>query len=127
MTDLLAAFEHLGKVVRPTAWGNPVDLPAIRAELRARTGQPGTTDGPRTTWTYEYPDLDKVPDAIAACEALGVEQGQVREAFISRKLHPALEQIALKAVREMPQWKPGRNGGKVTIVQVSVTVHFQIK
>ena len=69
MTDLLTAFEHLGKVVRPTAWGNPVDLPAIRAELRARTGQPGTTDGPRTTWTYEYPDLDKVPDAIAACEA----------------------------------------------------------
>ena len=69
MTDLLTAFEHLGKVVRPTAWGNPVDLPAIRAELRARADRPGATDGPRTTWMYEYPDLDKVPDASAACEA----------------------------------------------------------
>lgn len=69
MTDLLAAFEYLGKVVRPTAWGNPVDLPAIRAELRARAGRPGAVGGPRATWTYEYPDLDKVPDAIAACEA----------------------------------------------------------
>jgi len=82
--------------------------------------------------------LDAHIDYPKACVQYGVQgdlevsflvdkQGQVREAFISRKLHPALEQIALKAVREMPQWKPGRSGGKVTIVQVSVTVHFQIK
>lgn len=54
-------------------------------------------------------------------------RGNVREPKISRKLSPELDAAALEACKKMPRWKPGKVGGKVSIVQVTVPIHFQLK
>lgn len=54
-------------------------------------------------------------------------KGNVMNPKISRKLCPELDAAALDACKKMPQWKPGKVGGKVSVVQVTVPVHFQLK
>lgn len=52
--------------------------------------------------------------------------GTVLEPSVSKPSHTELDRAALFAVSRMPQWKPGRSGGKVTVVRVTIPIHFQL-
>lgn len=52
--------------------------------------------------------------------------GEVREAEVTKKVHPALDDAALAAVRQMPKWQPGKVNGKVSVVRVTIPVAFQM-
>lgn len=54
-------------------------------------------------------------------------EGRVVNPEITKPLHPTLDMAVLKAVKEMPQWKPGTMHGKPTCTRITVPVHFQLK
>ena len=51
--------------------------------------------------------------------------GSLREPRIVYSLHPDLDRSVLNAIRRMPRWKPGKSNGKLTVVSVTLPVHFQ--
>lgn len=55
------------------------------------------------------------------------EHGNVIEPSISKPLNPTLDEEALKAVKGMPKWEPGKVNGKVSIVHVRIPVHFEVQ
>ena len=54
------------------------------------------------------------------------EWGKVTDVEVSRPVHPLLDAEALRVVREMPRWKPGRQDGKPVRVFYSVPVEFRL-
>ena len=54
------------------------------------------------------------------------EKGNVTEARVERAVHPLLDQEALRAVNEMPVWKPGRDKGKAVKVSIVLPVQFAL-
>lgn len=55
------------------------------------------------------------------------KEGNVTEPSISKPLHPTLDAEALKAVKAMPRWEPGKVGGQLSIVHVRIPVHFEVQ
>lgn len=53
--------------------------------------------------------------------------GKVLEPTVSKSIHPDLDRAALMAVSRMPQWKPGRSDGRLSIVRVTIPIHFQLR
>ncbi len=53
--------------------------------------------------------------------------GKVLHPEISKPAYPALDSAAIRAVRQMPRWQPGRKNGRVTTVRISVPIHFQLR
>ncbi len=53
--------------------------------------------------------------------------GKVVEPKITQSLKPELDNAVLRAIRNMPRWKPGKEGGRVTAVCITLPVHFQIR
>ena len=55
------------------------------------------------------------------------KEGRVTHPRVTKPLSPALDRAALDAVEKMPRWKPGHSGGKVSMVQVRIPIHFQVE
>jgi periplasmic protein TonB len=53
--------------------------------------------------------------------------GSVRRLEVTRRVHPSLDEEALRVVSSLPRWKPGRQNGKPVPVWFSVPVTFEIK
>lgn len=53
--------------------------------------------------------------------------GAVRDAVVTKAAHPALNAEALRVVRMMPKWVPGRQNGKAVNVYFSLPVSFKLK
>ncbi len=51
--------------------------------------------------------------------------GAVCNPEISRSAHHDLDTAVLAAIKRMPSWKPGRVGGRASIVRVTIPVHFE--
>ena len=56
-----------------------------------------------------------------------MQDGTVSEPAVTKKLHPDLDRAALMAVKRMPRWKPGRVGGQLSVVRVTVPVRFRLQ
>ena len=54
-------------------------------------------------------------------------QGYVDRITVIKGVHPALDEEARRVIAMLPQWKPGRQGGKPVNVWYSVPVTFQLK
>ena len=52
--------------------------------------------------------------------------GSLTDVKVLRPVHPLLDAEALRVVREMPRWKPGRQDGKPVRVFYSVPVEFRL-
>ncbi len=53
--------------------------------------------------------------------------GSVREARISKPLHPELDRIALEAILRMPLWKPGRTiSGRPSAVCITLPIEYAL-
>ena len=55
------------------------------------------------------------------------KEGHVTHPRVTKPLSPPLDRAALEAVGKMPRWKPGHSGGKVSMVQVRIPIHFQVE
>jgi len=55
------------------------------------------------------------------------EQGFTRDVTIVRGVDPSLDNEALRVVRSMPQWKPGKQGGVPVKVRYYVPIHFDLQ
>jgi len=52
--------------------------------------------------------------------------GAVGDVTVLRKLHPLLDEEAIKVIRQMPRWKPGRQGGREIAVSYTLPVRFAL-
>lgn len=55
------------------------------------------------------------------------KDGTVSDAKVLRKLHPAFDEEALRVVKLMPKWEPGRQDGKPVRVQFNLPINFNLK
>ena len=55
------------------------------------------------------------------------EEGSVTEAVVEKGVNGALDAEALRVVRSMPKWKPGRQNGKAVKVYFRVPVKFTLE
>jgi periplasmic protein TonB len=52
--------------------------------------------------------------------------GSVKNAVVLRRVHPALDEEAIRVVSALPKWKPGKQNGKAVPVIFSVPVNFKL-
>ena len=55
------------------------------------------------------------------------KEGNVTEPSITKSFNRVLDRQALEACKLLPQWKPGRSNGRVSIVRVTVPIKFCLK
>ena len=55
------------------------------------------------------------------------EEGRIVDPQVAKGVSPSLDAEALRVVRSMPQWTPGRQSGKVVRVKYAVPINFQLK
>jgi TonB family protein len=53
--------------------------------------------------------------------------GTVQNASIIKSLHPALDEAALAAIKQLPRFQPGQQGGQAVAVSLTLPVFFQAK
>ena len=53
--------------------------------------------------------------------------GDVANVSISRSVDPVLDKEALRVVKKLPRWKPGKQRGKAVSVWYSVPINFQLQ
>jgi protein TonB len=54
-------------------------------------------------------------------------KGKVKNVKVIKPLYPELDIEASRIVSNMPEWKPGSQGGKPVDVQMQVPVEFKLK
>ena len=54
------------------------------------------------------------------------QTGKVKDAQIVRGIGGGCDEEALRVVKEMPAWKPGKQRGKPVKVQFTIPIHFQL-
>jgi protein TonB len=55
------------------------------------------------------------------------ENGSISNARIAKGVHPMLDAEAIRVVRSMPKWKPGRQEGKAVKVSYTVPINFVLR
>ncbi len=55
------------------------------------------------------------------------QAGDVTRTEVMRGVHPLLDDEALRVVNQMPQWKPGTQGGKPKSVYYTLPVSFTLR
>ncbi len=53
--------------------------------------------------------------------------GTISDVKVLRSPHPALGEEAVRVVRLMPKWKPGKQRGKKVRVQYNLPINFQLQ
>ncbi|MDE6238719.1 MAG: energy transducer TonB, partial [Muribaculaceae bacterium] len=53
--------------------------------------------------------------------------GAIENARVLRGRHPALDKEALRVVKAMPNWNPGRNNGNAVKVTYTLPVTFKLQ
>jgi TonB family protein len=54
------------------------------------------------------------------------ENGQISEEKIIRNIDPSLDQEALRVIRNMPRWIPGRQNGRPIRMQMTMPINFRL-
>ncbi len=55
------------------------------------------------------------------------EDGSISDVTVVRSVDPSLDKEAIKLVRNMPPWKPGKTGGKPIKVWFTLPIVFKLK
>ena len=55
------------------------------------------------------------------------ENGSVKDAMVTRSVHPSLDAEALRVVNAMPRWKPGSQNGKAVNVYFNLPINFKLE
>lgn len=76
----------------------------------------------------EYPERarDNNIQGTVIVKFVVTETGKVAMAEVMRGVHPDLDKEALRVVRSMPSWKPGRQAGKAVKVYYMLPITFRL-
>ena len=55
------------------------------------------------------------------------EDGNVIKVEITRKVHPAIDQAVINAIKSSPQWEPGIQDGKYVRVKYAIAIAFKLE
>lgn len=61
------------------------------------------------------------------CSFVVTETGSIEHIEVRRGVHPALDKEAVRVIKEMPNWKPGKQNGKAVAVRMTVPITFYFK
>ena len=53
--------------------------------------------------------------------------GSVDDVKVVKSVHPALDEEAVRVVKAMPKWKPGKKGGKTVRVRYTLPMTFKMQ
>lgn len=54
------------------------------------------------------------------------EDGSIGEPLIARSIHPALDAEAIRVIKSMPKWTPGKKNGKAISARYTMPVRFSL-
>ena len=83
-------------------------------------------------WVYQYLKYPKyaVENGIQGrvyVDFVIDESGNVKDVKVSRSVHTALDEEAVRVVSASPKWKPGRHRGKKVKVAMTIPVDFRLE
>lgn len=55
------------------------------------------------------------------------KKGNIENTSIARGVHPLLDEEAIRVVKNLPKWKPGRQRGKPANVWYTVPINFTLQ
>lgn len=55
------------------------------------------------------------------------EDGAIKDVTVVRSVHPALDEEAIRVIKSMPKWKPGKQRGKPVRVQYNLPIKFILR
>ena len=78
--------------------------------------------------TMKYPKeaMDKGIEGRVLVKFIVEKDGLVNEATITKSVYPALDEEALRVVRYMPRWQPGKQSGKNVRVFFTLPISFRL-
>ena len=83
-------------------------------------------------WVYQYLKYPKyaVENGIQGRVLVDFvidEDGNVKDVKVSRSIHTALDDEAVRVISASPKWRPGRHRGKKVKVALTVPVDFRLE
>ncbi|HRN35477.1 MAG TPA: TonB family protein [Flavobacteriales bacterium] len=103
-------------------------------DLAAVQEQPEFPGGMGKMYEYlqkntKYPDMeyDAGIQGKVWVEFVVERSGEVSDVKVRRGVSPGLDKEALRAVRSMPNWNPGKMNGKAVKVRFTIPVDFKLK
>ena len=83
-------------------------------------------------WVYQYLKYPKyaVENGIQGRVLVDFvidEDGNVKDVKVSRSIHTALDEEAVRVISASPKWRPGRHRGKKVKVALTVPVDFRLE
>jgi len=83
-------------------------------------------------WVYQYLRYPKyaVDNGIQGrvfVDLIIDESGNVRDVKVSRGIHTALDEEAVRVISASPKWRPGRHRGKKVSVALTIPVDFRLE
>lgn len=75
---------------------------------------------------YTKPAGEDKVEKLIFVQVMIEKDGTLRSPFISRGINPALDQEALRVIKLMPKWKPGKHKGIPCRVRYIITVPFEV-
>ncbi|MEO7080929.1 MAG: energy transducer TonB [Flavobacteriales bacterium] len=120
------------KIDAPPPPPPPVDEETY--DLAAVQEQPEFQGGMAQMYAYlqkttKYPDMefDAGIQGKVYVEFVVERDGSVEDVKVRRGVSPGLDKEALRAVRSMPKWTPGKMNGKAVKVRFTIPVDFKLK
>ncbi len=55
------------------------------------------------------------------------EKGEIEEAKVKKSLYPSLDKEAIRVVKSMPKWNPGKQDGKPVSCDIDLPIEFKLK
>ena len=77
----------------------------------------------------KYPDQALTDKAQGNIEVNFIinQNGVVEKAKVAKDVHPALDAEAIRVISSMPDWNPGKQGGKSVDVSLTIPIRFSLK
>ena len=54
------------------------------------------------------------------------KNGEVSQIEVTRRVHPLLDEEAIRVIAASPKWKPGEKNGEKVRVKISIPVYFEL-
>lgn len=80
-----------------------------------------------TNIPYPRSCIDKKVEGELLLRFFVDETGRAVEPEIIQSVHPDIDAAALRAIRRMPLWKPGKKNSRVTAVCITIPIDFRLK
>lgn len=118
-------------VVLGARLGRMPEAPRTAGEVQEAPAYPGGMNAlmQYLSTAIRYPEAARQAglEGRVAIQFVVARDGSVREAAVQKSVHPLLDEEALRVVRAMPRWSPGRQNGAPTRVMLTLPIKFSLE